>query len=182
MESQRKLKHTHNTLFTNCPSNRQAQTDIFCCAPTRTKNGRHQDIFSFFFCVFEWKRERIVSFKKITRDSRRKRTKKWTVCYSLRGCPPTTWPRKLKRNFALLLFEYYGINVFHFNPHFHTLASQLTFFSLGRWLLVERLLPTPEIRGSNPVIGQLLNRTFVYCQLYWTDENKEKEAENGPFK
>ena len=21
----------------------------------------------------------------------------------------------------------------------------------------------------------------IYCQLYWKDENKEKEAENGPF-
>ena len=117
MESQRKLKHTHNTLFTNCPSNRQAQTDIFCCAPTRTKNGRHQDIFSFFFCVFEWKRERIVSFKKITRDSRRKRTKKWTVCYSLRGCPPTTWPRKLKRNFTLLLLLLLGQRPTHADTH-----------------------------------------------------------------
>ena len=32
--------------------------------------------------------------------------------------------------------------------------------------LVERLLPTPEVRGSNPVIGKLLYETFVYCQLY----------------
>ena len=21
----------------------------------------------------------------------------------------------------------------------------------------------------------------IYCQLYWKDENKEKDAENGPF-
>ena len=47
--------------------------------------------------------------------------------------------------------------------------------------LVERLLLTPEVRGSNPVIGKLLYGTFVYCQLYWKDENKEKEAENKPF-
>ena len=47
--------------------------------------------------------------------------------------------------------------------------------------LVERSLPTAEVRGSNPVIGKLLYRTFIYCQLYWKDENKEKEAENGPF-
>ena len=39
--------------------------------------------------------------------------------------------------------------------------------------LVERSLPTPEVRGLNPVIGKL---------LYWKDENKEKEAGNGPFK
>ena len=23
---------------------------------------------------------------------------------------------------------------------------------------------------------------YVYCQMYWKDENKEKEAKNGPFK
>ena len=45
--------------------------------------------------------------------------------------------------------------------------------------LVERLLPTPEIFGSNLVISKL--RTFVYSQLS-KDENKEKEAGNGPLK
>ena len=48
--------------------------------------------------------------------------------------------------------------------------------------LVERSLPTPEVRGSNPVIDKLLYTTFVYCQLYWKDGNKEKEAGKGPFK
>ena len=47
--------------------------------------------------------------------------------------------------------------------------------------LVERLLLTPEVCSSNPVIGKLLYWTFVYCQLYWKIENKEKEAGNGPF-
>ena len=46
--------------------------------------------------------------------------------------------------------------------------------------LVERSLPIPEVRGSNPVIGKSLNWTF-YCQLYWKDENKEKEAGKGLF-
>ena len=46
--------------------------------------------------------------------------------------------------------------------------------------LVERLLPIPEVRGSNPVIGKIV-LNIVYCQLYWKDENKEKEAGNGPF-
>ena len=32
--------------------------------------------------------------------------------------------------------------------------------------LVEQLLPTQEVCGSNPVIGKLLHRTCVYCQLY----------------
>ena len=50
--------------------------------------------------------------------------------------------------------------------------------------LVKRLLPIPEVRGSNPAIGKklfILNirlLSTVYCK----DENKEKEARNGPFK
>ena len=46
--------------------------------------------------------------------------------------------------------------------------------------LVEQLLLTPEVRGLNPVIGEIL-MNIVYCQLYRKDENKEKEAGNGPF-
>ena len=46
--------------------------------------------------------------------------------------------------------------------------------------LVERLLPIPEVRGSNPVIGKNLYWTS-YCQLYWKDENKEKEAGKSQF-
>ena len=45
--------------------------------------------------------------------------------------------------------------------------------------LVERLLPIPEVRGSNPVIGKIILN--IYCQLYWKVENKEKEAENDAF-
>ena len=47
--------------------------------------------------------------------------------------------------------------------------------------LVERTLPIPEVHALNPVISKLLYGTFVYCQLYWKDENKEKEAGNGPL-
>ena len=46
--------------------------------------------------------------------------------------------------------------------------------------LVEWSLPIPEVRGLNPVIGKIY-WPFVYCQLYWKDENTEKEAGNGPF-
>ena len=42
--------------------------------------------------------------------------------------------------------------------------------------LVKRSLTTPEVCSSNPVIDKLLYTTFVYCQLYWKDENKEKVA------
>ena len=38
--------------------------------------------------------------------------------------------------------------------------------------LVNLSLPTPEVRSSKPVIGKFLYGTFVYCQLYWKDENK----------
>ena len=44
---------------------------------------------------------------------------------------------------------------------------------------VERLLPTPEIRGSNPYIGKLY---LPIVHRNRKDENKENEARNGPFK
>ena len=47
--------------------------------------------------------------------------------------------------------------------------------------LVVRLLTTQEVRGLNPVISKLLYGTFVYCQLYGKDENKEKEAGMAVF-
>ena len=36
----------------------------------------------------------------------------------------------------------------------------------------------PQFESSH---RQSFYRAFVYCQLYRKDENKEKEAENGPF-
>ena len=47
--------------------------------------------------------------------------------------------------------------------------------------LVEQSPPTPEIRGSNPVIGKLLSNICLLSTVL-KDENKEKEAGNGPFK
>ena len=48
--------------------------------------------------------------------------------------------------------------------------------------LAQRVLPTPEVRGSNPDIGEFyVEYLFTYCQLYFKDENNEKEAVNGPF-
>ena len=50
--------------------------------------------------------------------------------------------------------------------------------------LVERSLLIPEVRGLNPVIGKNL---FIYIEhfllstVYCKDENKEKEAGDGPF-
>ena len=43
--------------------------------------------------------------------------------------------------------------------------------------LVERLLPIPEIRGSNPVNGK-----FYLLSAILKSKNKEKEAGNGPLK
>ena len=42
----------------------------------------------------------------------------------------------------------------------------------------------PEVRGSNPVIGKKIIYILNICLLstvYWKDENKEKEAGNGPY-
>ena len=49
--------------------------------------------------------------------------------------------------------------------------------------LVERSLPTPEVHGSNPVIGKFLCATFVYYQLYFIEKTKinNKRPRNGPF-
>ena len=38
----------------------------------------------------------------------------------------------------------------------------LLHFGSGVAQLVDRSLPTPVVRGSNPVIGKLLYNTFVY--------------------
>ena len=47
-------------------------------------------------------------------------------------------------------------------------------------LLVEWLLPTPEIRSLNPVIGKLYLLPTV-LNLCWKDKNREKEALYGLF-
>ena len=49
--------------------------------------------------------------------------------------------------------------------------------------LVDRLLPIPEVRGLNPVIGKTLFilNICLLSTVYRKDENKEKEAGNGPF-
>ena len=41
--------------------------------------------------------------------------------------------------------------------------------------LVKRSLPTPEVRGSNPVIGKKFYRTFVYrLSIVLKDEKRKK--------
>ena len=46
--------------------------------------------------------------------------------------------------------------------------------------LVERLLPTPEVLSSKPVIGKFIYLTFTVNCIEKTKIN-EKEAGNGPF-
>ena len=48
---------------------------------------------------------------------------------------------------------------------------------------VAQLLLIPEVRGSNPVIGKnlLISNNWILSTVYWKDENKEKDAGNGPF-
>ena len=43
-------------------------------------------------------------------------------------------------------------------------AENVHHMALGVAQLVEQSLPTPEVRGSDPVIGKLLFRTFI-CLL-----------------
>ena len=58
------------------------------------------------------------------------------------------------------------------------MLPQFLLFFVGPWSvvvvqLVVRSLPTPEIRGSNPIIGK-----FYFLSTVLKDENKEKEAWN----
>ena len=49
----------------------------------------------------------------------------------------------------------------------------LTFWAAIVPQLVERLLSTTDVRGSNPVIGKLLYRILVSRHMYSKDKNKE---------
>ena len=48
--------------------------------------------------------------------------------------------------------------------------------------LAERSPMIPEDPGSNPVIGNFYLNIYLLLTVCRKDENKEKEAENGPFK
>ena len=47
--------------------------------------------------------------------------------------------------------------------------------------LAERSLMIPEDPGLNPVIGNFYLNIYLLLTVCRKDENKEKEAENGPF-
>ena len=47
--------------------------------------------------------------------------------------------------------------------------------------LAERSLMIPEDPGSNPVIGNFYLNIYLLLIVCRKDENKEKEAGNGPF-
>ena len=47
--------------------------------------------------------------------------------------------------------------------------------------LVERSLPTPEVRGSNPVSGKLLNVEHLFSVNRFEKTKIKKEAGHGPF-
>ena len=71
------------------------------------------------------------------------------------------WGRK--DHFAMFTFF---VCFKHFVPPREVVVAQL----------VERSLPKPEVRGLNPVIGKI----YMYYQLYWKDENKEKRGRERP--
>ena len=82
-----------------------------------------------------------------------------------------------------------GLNVFRHKRPSNVANRQVRFYLCFRYIrravvvaqLVERSLPTPEVRGSNPVIGKKFYWTF-YCQLYWEDEKKKKRPGLALFK
>ena len=47
--------------------------------------------------------------------------------------------------------------------------------------LAERSLMIQEDQGSNPVIGNFYLNIYLLLYVCRKDENKEKEAGNGPF-
>ena len=63
--------------------------------------------------------------------------------------------------------------------------SNLWYNNLFDWevvaQLIEGLLPTTEIRGSNPVIGNFSNYKLYSINCTGKTKRKKKEAENGPF-
>ena len=67
--------------------------------------------------------------------------------------------------------------------HFKIRDSSKRIWAVVVAQLVERSLQISKVRSSNPVIGNNLyiEHFFIYCQLWWKDENKEKEARYGPF-
>ena len=67
-------------------------------------------------------------------------------------------------------------NLYQFNQDiFHLRYVQPSYFVFTSAVvvaqLVERSLPTPEIRGTNPIIGKVLSTN---CKLKWKVKNKEK--------
>ena len=77
-------------------------------------------------------------------------------------------------------------NSFFKKNSIHHLISLTKIESLIRAVVVaqfvERLLPMPEVRSSNPHTSKLLNRTFI-CLLSTVlkRRKKVKEVGNGPF-
>ena len=97
-------------------------------------------------------------------------------CNYVLKCLPHFWPNL--NNFQFL---------FIFTIQWQITASIKLFMKHYSWpwavvvaQLLKRSLPIPEVHGSNPAIGKIY-WTFVYCQLYWKDENKEKRGREWPI-
>ena len=79
----------------------------------------------------------------------------------------------------LLLFEFqikFGSRLFFI----YLCSKGITHWAVVVVQLVELSLPPPEISSSIPLIGKFYLPSTV-LNLNWKDENKEKEAENGPL-
>ena len=60
--------------------------------------------------------------------------------------------------------------------------KQFSILGSGVAQLVERLLPIPEVQGSNPVIGKIYIEHLLTVNCIEKTEIKKKEAGNGSLK
>ena len=77
-----------------------------------------------------------------------------------------------------------GELIIHLNATFKRRLQILNQKSLWQWLwlsCVEWLLPIPEVRSLNPVIGEKLYWTFAVNNCFEKTKMKKKETGNGPF-
>ena len=109
------------------------------------------------------------------------------LLFVITGKPPSVYFQNIIAVNQCYLIRWHGEVItegteFFSAPFFHLHQSKQPI--LGAVVvaqLAERSLPTPEIRGSNPDIGNISN-IFICQLLSRKDENEEKEAGNGPLK
>ena len=108
-------------------------------------------------------------------DARKLSQSRGSSCDIEENRPDAT--RKLTEQFA---FQIPDVREFKFGHSNFLLSNNMQ--KDGQWFvaqLVERSLPTPEVRSSNPVIGKLLNRTFYQFTVICFEKTKIKKKRPG---